>query len=78
MTQFLPANLLALFTARPAIPFKPPPDGLKKKKNAHPYFGVSEFMNGFEVEKGKINCVKIDTFLNKNDSLSVAAMHYLF
>jgi len=48
MTQFLPANLLALFTARPAIPFKPPPDGLKKKKNAHPYLGVSEFMSGFE------------------------------
>lgn len=48
MTQFLPANLLALFTARPPIPFKPPPEGLKKRKNRQPYLGVSDFMRDFE------------------------------
>jgi len=48
MTQYLPANLLALFTARPPIPFKPPPDGLKKRKNETPYIGLSAFMKDFE------------------------------
>ena len=49
MTQFLPPNLFALFTARPAIPFKPPTDRLKKRKNAQGYTGVAEFMSEFEV-----------------------------
>jgi U1 small nuclear ribonucleoprotein of 70kDa MW N terminal. len=49
MTQFLPANLLALFTARPPIPFKPPPDGLKKRKNETPYIGLADFLHNFEV-----------------------------
>lgn len=49
MTQYLPANLLALFSARPPIPFKPPPDGLKKRKNSQPYSGVSQFLDFFEV-----------------------------
>jgi len=48
MTQFLPANLLALFTARPAIPFKPPPEGLKKRKNSQPYLGVADYLREFE------------------------------
>merc|ERR1711962_1449649 len=50
MTQFLPPNLLALFTARPPIPFKPPVDGLKKRKNAQPYSGVTDFLSNFEVD----------------------------
>merc|ERR1712212_468817 len=50
MTQFLPPNLLALFTARPPIPFKPPVDGLKKRKNAQPYSGISDFLSKFEVD----------------------------
>lgn len=49
MTQYLPGNLLALFTARPAIPFKPPVDRLKKRKNSVPYSPVTSFMTQFEV-----------------------------
>jgi len=48
MTQYLPANLLALFTARPPIPFKPPPDGLKKRKNETPIIGLTDFLRNFE------------------------------
>jgi len=48
MTQYLPGNLLALFTARPAIPFKPPVDRLKKRKNSVPYSPVTSFMTQFE------------------------------
>lgn len=48
MTQYLPANLLALFTARPPIPFKPPVDKLKKRKNQVPYSAVSHFTGHFE------------------------------
>jgi len=50
MTQFLPANLLALFTARPPIPFKPPPEKLKRRKNAQHYVGIADFMSDFEVQ----------------------------
>ncbi|XP_065647402.1 U1 small nuclear ribonucleoprotein 70 kDa isoform X2 [Hydra vulgaris] len=50
MTQFLPANLLALFSARPPIPFKPPVEGLKKRKNSHCYVGLGDFVSNFEVK----------------------------
>ena len=49
MTQYLPGNLLALFTARPPIPFKPPVDRLKRRKNQVPYSAVTSFMSHFEV-----------------------------
>jgi len=46
MTQFLPPNLLALFQARPPIPYLPPPD-LKKRKLPQ-YQGVSACLAEFE------------------------------
>jgi U1 small nuclear ribonucleoprotein len=46
MTQFLPPNLLALFQARPPIPYLPPPD-LKKRKLPQ-YLGVSACLAEFE------------------------------
>lgn len=49
MTQYLPPNLLALFSARPPIPFKPPVDRLKRRKNAQPIAGIAEFLSEFEV-----------------------------
>ncbi|CAF1629071.1 unnamed protein product, partial [Adineta ricciae] len=48
MTQFLPPNLLALFTPREAIPFLPPTDKLPHEKKRLPYGGLSDFMNIFE------------------------------
>lgn len=46
MTQFLPPNLLALFQARPPIPYLPPPDLKKRKLPA--YQGVSSYLSAFE------------------------------
>jgi U1 small nuclear ribonucleoprotein len=46
MTQYLPPNLLALFQARPPIPYLPPPDIDKKKLPT--YDGVSAFLSQFE------------------------------
>jgi U1 small nuclear ribonucleoprotein len=46
MTQFLPPNLLALFQARPPIPYLPPPDLKKRKLPA--YQGVSSCLSAFE------------------------------
>ena len=57
MTQFLPANLLALFSARPPIPFKPPVEGLKKRKNSHCYVGLGDFVSNFEVFTVFIVCI---------------------
>ncbi|XP_057290104.1 U1 small nuclear ribonucleoprotein 70 kDa-like [Hydractinia symbiolongicarpus] len=48
MTQYLPPNLLALFSARPPILFKPPVDRLKRRKNAQPIAGIAEFLSEFE------------------------------
>jgi U1 small nuclear ribonucleoprotein len=49
MTQFLPANLLALFAAREPIPYLPPPDKLPHEKKTRGYLGVGAFLDGFEV-----------------------------
>lgn len=49
MTQFLPANLLALFTARDPIPYLPPPDKLPHEKKSKGYAGVGAFLDQFEV-----------------------------
>jgi len=46
MTAFLPPNLLALFTARPPIPYLAPVD--QGKKPLPPYSGVSAFVSQFE------------------------------
>ena len=50
MTQFLPENLLALFAPRPPIQYKPPPDELFVYRKHLPITGVSEFIEGFEVQ----------------------------
>lgn len=49
MTQFLPPNLLALFAARDAIPYLPPPDKLPHEKKTRGYSGVGSFLSHFEV-----------------------------
>lgn len=51
MTQFLPPNLLALFTARDPIPYLPPADKLTYEKKRDPYTGVAEYLDHFEVIK---------------------------
>ena len=51
MTQYLPANLLALFAAREPIPFLPPPDKLPHEKKTRGYSGVGAFLAEFEVRK---------------------------
>ncbi|CAB3402559.1 unnamed protein product [Caenorhabditis bovis] len=50
MTQFLPPNLLALFEARPPIPYLPPPEDLLIDKNAKrpPITGVAQYLSQFE------------------------------
>ncbi|CAF1148468.1 unnamed protein product [Rotaria sp. Silwood1] len=48
MTQFLPPNLLALFTPRDPIPFLPPNDKLPHEKKRLPYGGLADFINSFE------------------------------
>lgn len=49
MTQYLPANLLALFAAREPIPYLPPPDKLPHEKKSRGYSGVGAFLDLFEV-----------------------------
>ena len=49
MTQYLPANLLALFAPRDPIPDLPPPDKLPHEKKSRGYIGVGAFLDLFEV-----------------------------
>lgn len=49
MTQFLPANLLALFAPRDPIPYLPPADKLPHEKKTRGYSGVGAFLDQFEV-----------------------------
>lgn len=49
MTQFLPPNLLAMFQARPPIPYAPPLDLHKKKQP--PYLGLAAYLSAFEDPK---------------------------
>lgn len=51
MTQFLPPNLLALFEARPPVPYLPPAEDLLIDKNAKraPMTGVAAYVGLFEV-----------------------------
>ena len=53
MTQFLPANLLALFAARDPIPYLTPPDKLPHEKKTRGYAGVGAFLDQFEVSYKK-------------------------
>lgn len=46
MTAFLPPNLLALFAARPPIPYLAPAD--QGKKPLPPYSGLAAYINQFE------------------------------
>ncbi len=63
MTQYLPPNLLALFAARPPIPYLPPPDLKKKKLPA--YQGVAHLLSEFEdpstVDYSKFSVGGMDT-----------------
>lgn len=55
MTACLPPNLLALFEARPPIPFLPPPTDLliekKEKGKCVEITGVAEYVGLFEVSR---------------------------
>ncbi|KAK3727671.1 hypothetical protein RRG08_032630 [Elysia crispata] len=55
MTQYLPPNLLALFAARDPLPFLPPADKLPHEKKRAPYYGVAEFLEGFEPVREHVN-----------------------
>ena len=50
MTQFLPDNLLKLFTPRPPIPYLPPVDELTIEKKRPKYQGLAQYMSQFETE----------------------------
>ncbi|MFH4974601.1 hypothetical protein AB6A40_001310 [Gnathostoma spinigerum] len=51
MTQFLPENLLALFEARPPLPYKPPVDELLIDRKRPPMSGVAQYVHLFENPK---------------------------
>lgn len=51
MTQFLPDNLLALFAARPPLPYLPPVDELSVDKKQPPVTGLSQYIREFETEQ---------------------------
>lgn len=51
MTQFLPDNLLALFEARPPLPYKSPPDELLVDRRRPKMNGLSEYVARFEDPK---------------------------
>ena len=51
MTQFLPPNLLALFSPREPIPYLPPASKLPHEKKNGGYTGVGIFLKYFEVIK---------------------------
>ncbi|XP_046863782.1 U1 small nuclear ribonucleoprotein 70 kDa-like [Xenia sp. Carnegie-2017] len=48
MTAFLPSNLLALFAARPPIPYLPPLDKLGHQKKPWSYSGSASIVADFE------------------------------
>lgn len=49
MTQFLPANLLALFAPREPIKHLPPACKLPHEKKNKGYVGIAQFVKEFEV-----------------------------
>ncbi|KAG5681648.1 hypothetical protein PVAND_011063 [Polypedilum vanderplanki] len=61
MTQYLPANLLALFAARDPIPFLPPPDKLPHEKKTRGYLGVGSFLDQFEDPKDTPPPTRVET-----------------
>lgn len=61
MTQYLPANLLALFAAREPIPFLPPPDKLPHEKKTRGYSGVGAFLAEFEDPKDTPPPTRVET-----------------
>jgi len=56
MTQFLPPNLLALFSPREPIPYLPPASKLPHEKKNGGYTGVGSFLKYFEVINYNILC----------------------
>ncbi|KAL7035312.1 hypothetical protein ACKWTF_008320 [Chironomus riparius] len=61
MTQFLPANLLALFAAREPIKYLPPPDKLPHEKKTRGYAGVGAFLDQFEDPKDTPPPTRVET-----------------
>ncbi|XP_070496027.1 U1 small nuclear ribonucleoprotein 70 kDa isoform X1 [Chironomus tepperi] len=61
MTQFLPANLLALFAAREPIKYLPPPDKLPHEKKTRGYVGVGAFLDQFEDPKDTPPPTRVET-----------------
>ena len=75
MTQYLPPNLLALFTAREPIPYFPPLDKLPWEKKPWPYNGVSQFLNPFEVIEVEFPYFMLeDINLDKNDAMMLLSV----
>jgi len=61
MTQYLPPNLLALFTPRPPIPFIPP----QEKPIPPPYTGIAQFVTAFAPETNENLSLGRDPFETK-------------
>lgn len=54
MTQYLPPNLLALFTARPPLPYLPPARELAHERKNRGFGLLSDYKNRFEEKKTEI------------------------
>ncbi|XP_058803520.1 U1 small nuclear ribonucleoprotein 70 kDa [Phymastichus coffea] len=61
MTQFLPANLLALFAPRDPIPYLPPACKLPHEKKTAGYIGLGAFLQHFEDPKDTPPPVRVET-----------------
>jgi U1 small nuclear ribonucleoprotein len=61
MTQYLPPNLLALFTARESIPFLPPAQKLPHEKKTRGYSGVGLYLSNFEDPKDTPLPARVET-----------------
>lgn len=67
MTQYLPANLLALFQARDPIPYLQSTDRLPEEKPIWPYSGISDYVQYFDTKNAPPSLI---TFLETKDERS--------
>ncbi|XP_046861834.1 U1 small nuclear ribonucleoprotein 70 kDa-like [Xenia sp. Carnegie-2017] len=65
MTAFLPSNLLALFAARPPIPYLPPLDKLGHQKKPWPYSGIASIVADFEDPEDTPSPTRAETRVEK-------------
>ena len=71
MTHKLPPNLLALFSARPALRYLPPSDHAPEERKTNNIGGVAQYLSAIEEYKENVPYQPTESWLQRKDRLKL-------